>query len=114
MRIKESSSRFVAGLVYAKGNRLKLRTLRDREYPPSKAQAANERDRELRYKISAIRVAHHQAAMEEIEPLMKVLSMLENCKPRPPILCDDGRLMQYVGPLPTWKPGDHFDLPTAE
>lgn len=78
------------------------------EYPPSQAETMLDREQELRYKINEIIASHQQAAQDEIAPLVKTLSLIEGCRPPKPIALQDGRVMQYVGPLPTWAPGDKF------
>lgn len=42
--------------------------------------------------------------LRDIEPYIKELTDISACKPRPPVVLPDGRVMQYVGPMPIWTP----------
>src|SRR5258708_775970 len=72
-------------------------------------ESKENRRRELHEKIAAARREYET----RIEPWIKELSDIALCDPPEPVVLNDGRIMEYIGPLPTWEPEAHADRKQA-
>jgi hypothetical protein len=63
-------------------------------------ESMENRRRELHEKIAAARREYET----RLEPWIKELTNISLCDPPKPVALGDGRIMRYVGPLPTWEP----------
>lgn len=69
--------------------------------------AKEDRRRELHLQIDALRKEYQR----KVDPLVKELADIAATEPPPPVVLPDGRVMQYVGPLPEWKEKPFPEVP---